>query len=161
MDIYDFLKQLDITYERMDHPPVYTTDQAALVRPDFPGFPTKNLFLRNKKGDRHILVVVGHEKRVDLKILSSFLDERLSFASPERLKSHLGVEPGSVTILGLVNDAAHAVELIVDQEVWDAPAMQCHPLVNTATVAIAKQDMIRFLEATGHKPRCIVVPAAT
>ena len=83
--------------------------------------------------------------------------DRLSFASPERLMKHLGVEPGSVTILGLVNDAGHAVEVFIDRDVWEASAIHAHPLRNDTTLVLSHEDVVRFLAATGHRPRIVAV----
>ncbi len=85
---------------------------------------------------------------------------RLGFASAERLQKYLGVTPGSVSLLGLVNDEAHAVEFVIDRALWEADAVQAHPLVNTATMVVAHADLERFLAATGHAPRVIDVPVA-
>ncbi|HEV3484507.1 MAG TPA: YbaK/EbsC family protein, partial [Vicinamibacterales bacterium] len=86
--------------------------------------------------------------------------DRLSFASPERLMKYLGVEPGSVTLLGLVNDAAHAVELYIDADVWSAPSIHAHPLRNDATLVLSHDDVVRFLAATGHRPRVVTLRSA-
>src|SRR5262249_6829162 len=85
---------------------------------------------------------------------------KLGFASPERLAKHLGVTPGSVSLLALVNDTDRAVELVIDRTLWEASAVQAHPLVNTATMVVAHADLERFLAATGHAPRVIDVPAS-
>lgn len=160
VDIYAFLNGHGITYQRFDHEAVFTCEQAKEIQTEpMPGKDTKNLFLRDDKGKRHFLVTVGHEKQVDLKELKQILNTRkLSFASPERLKTHLGVEPGSVTMLGLVNDAGHAVEFFIDQAVWEADAVCCHPLVNTATLCIPHEGIMTFLQATGHAVNVIDVP---
>ncbi len=159
MDIYQFLADHDIEYERHDHPPVFTCEEAERLVPDMPAARTKNLFLRDRKGRRHFLVVVGYEKAVDLKALTSLLGVRkLGFASPERLKRYLGVDAGSVSILGLVNDADQAVEVIVDEGLWGAETLRCHPLVNTSTLVISRDGIQRFLEITGHQVRVLNVP---
>ncbi len=162
MDIYAFLDQHGITYQRFDHPAVFTCEQANELRMPMPGKDTKNLFLRDKKGKRHFLVTVGHEKQVDLKALTEVLEvqQGLSFASSERLKEYLSVEPGSVTILGLVNDKNHGVEVIIDQAVWAADAVCAHPLVNTATLVIPHTGLETFLKATGHAVKVMDVPEA-
>ena len=160
MDIYAFLAQHDIAYVRVDHPPVYTCDQARELVPVLPGLEVKNLFLRDRKGRRHFLLVIGYDKNVDLKALSTLLDASgLSMASPERLARHLAVEPGSVTMLAVVNDEDGAVEVVVDAEVWAAERVRCHPLVNTATLSIARTDIERLLAATGHALRVVEVPS--
>ena len=159
MDIYRFLADHDVEYDRHDHPPVFTCEEAERLVPDLPAAKTKNLFLRDRKGRRHFLVVVGYEKAVDLKALCPLLGvKKLGFAPPARLERYLGVEPGAVSILGLVNDAEGEVEVIVDEALWGAEALRCHPLVNTSTLVISRDDVQRFLETTGHQPRILDVP---
>lgn len=159
MDIYAFLESHGITYQRFNHPAVFTCEQANELRMPMPGKDTKNLFLRDEKGKRHFLVSVGHEKQVDIKALKTILDtQKLSFASPERLKTYLGVEPGAVTLLGLINDSGHAVEIFIDEAVWNAEAICCHPLVNTATLCIPHSGMELFLSATGHTAHVVDIP---
>jgi len=158
-DIYSFLEQHRIEFEKFEHPAVFTCEEAEELTPDMPGAHTKNLLLRNRKGDKHFLVVVGYDKSVDLKALSSVLEEsKLSFASPERLMDRLGLEPGAVTVLGLINDLDHQVSLVFDEAIWNADALQCHPLVNTATLVIKHEGLEAFLNATGHEYQVINVP---
>jgi Ala-tRNA(Pro) deacylase len=157
--IEEFLRRYGISYERFDHEAVFTVEESEKL-PPMPGFHTKNLFLFDEKSGRHILVVVGHDKRVDLKALRALLGlKQLSFAPPERLKERLGVEPGSVTLLGIVHDTERAVEVLIDEAGWNAEAMACHPLANTATFCIPHAGIERFLEATGHVPRVLDIPA--
>ncbi|NIS70080.1 MAG: prolyl-tRNA synthetase associated domain-containing protein [Proteobacteria bacterium] len=159
MDIYQFLADHRIEYTRHDHPPVFTCEEADRLVPDLPAAKTKNLFLRDKKGRRHFLAVVGYEKGVDLLALSALLGvSRLSLASPERLKRYLGVDPGAVTILGVVNDLEKSVEVIVDEDLWRSEAFRCHPLVNTSTLVISKEDLRRLLRITGHDARVVRIP---
>jgi len=161
VDIYRFLAEHQIAYERYDHPPVYTCEEANRLCPVMPdeAARTKNLFLRDKKGRQHFLVTVADEKTVDVKALGIVLGVgNLSFASPERLQKYLGLDPGAVTILGVINDGDNAVEVIVDEEVWNAQAVRCHPLVNTSTLVISQADMQRFLEITGHAVRVLNIP---
>jgi Ala-tRNA(Pro) deacylase len=159
-DIYQFLAQNEIEYQRQDHPAVFTCEEALRLVPPLPGAKTKNLFLRDRKGRRHFLVVVGYEKAVDLKSLTALLGvSKLGFASAERLQRYLGVEPGSVSMLGVLNDLNGEVELIVDRELWEAKAFQCHPLVNTSTLVISRDHLQRFFKATGHQVRLLDVPS--
>jgi len=161
-DIYEFLGALGIAYERCDHPAVFTVAEVKRLVPPLEGAHTKNLFLRDKKGRRHVLVVVGSETQVDIKGLSGALGlDHLSFGSAERLRKHLGIEPGSVSLLALLRDANCDVEVFIDRELWSATKLQCHPLVNTATLVIAREGIERFLEATGHTYRLVDVPRAT
>jgi len=147
------LDELKISYERYDHAPVNTCEEADVAVPDVDAVQTKNLFLRDKRGRRHLLLVTSCSKAVDLK---AFRDQagadHLSFASPERLAKYLGVEPGSVTVLGLVVDSEHAVELYVDADVWQTPRWRCHPMVNSATLVLTRNAIEVFLERTGHRP---------
>jgi Ala-tRNA(Pro) deacylase len=159
-DLHAFLDAHDIAYERCDHPPAFTVDDVERLVP-LGGPRTKNLFLRDKKGARQALVVVRADKPVDLAALSaSIAFERPSFGSADRLKRCLGIEPGAVSLLALVNDTHHDVELFVDRDLWATDSMQCHPLVNTATLRIPLAGIARFLAATGHAHRLIDVPEA-
>ena len=153
---YAFLSAHGIAYQRCDHPAVYTVEEAARWVPPLPGAKTKNLFLRDKPGRRHFLACVPAAKSVDMKALSDAIGAgRLSFGSPERLKKHLGVDPGAVTLLAVFNDPAQAVDLFVDEELWQADAFQFHPLVNTATLVLSREAVARFVELTGHR-LCLV-----
>jgi Ala-tRNA(Pro) deacylase len=161
MDLEAFLRDHGIAAACHSHPPVMTVKESERLVPKLPGAKTKNLFLRDKKGARHFLVTVPHDLPVDLNALGAALDAgRLGFASPQRLARHLGITPGSVSLLALVNDTARVVEFVIDRALWDAPAVQAHPLVNDATMVITHAELERFLAATGHAPRVIDVPAA-
>ena len=158
-DIYQFLVEHNITYERHDHPPVFTCEEADRLVPELPAAKTKNLFLRDKKGRRHFLVVVGYEKVVDLKTLAPLVGvNRLALASAERLRKYLSVDPGAVTILAVVNDADRAVDVVIDKNLWSSKAFRCHPLVNTSTLVVSKEGLERFLDITGHRPHLIEIP---
>jgi Ala-tRNA(Pro) deacylase len=159
MDIYEFLSEHSIGYERHDHPPVFTCEEAQRLVPPMPGGDTKNLLLRDKKGRKHFLVATGYDKKVDLKALSQILSvSNLSFASAERLKKYLGIDPGCVSLLAVVNDYENAVEVIVDEELWKANSLRCHPLVNTSTLVISRADLERIFTITGHTCRVLAIP---
>ncbi len=158
-DFYQFLAENRIEYERHDHPPVYTVEEASRLVPALPAAKTKNLFLRDKKGLRHFLVVVPAGKRVDLRALPRVVgSNRLSFGSADRLKKYLGVEPGAVTLFAIFNDPGNAVELIVDESLWHSKAFQFHPLVNTSTLVISRENLKRFIAKTGHEAKILNVP---
>lgn len=159
-DIYAVLARLHITYVRHDHDPVYTCDEAARAVPDLGGAAqTKNLFLRDKKGRRHWLVVTLCSKAVDLRALAATLGaDNLSLGSPARLAEHLQITPGAVTALAIAADERHAVELVVDADAWRHEALSCHPLVNTSTLVLSRTDLQRFFEYTGHVPLVVRVP---
>ena len=159
------LDMLGIAHRTVSHPPVFTVEEAKARRGALPGAHIKNLFLRNKKEEMW-LVVALEDRQVDLKRLGEALGAgRLSFGSPERLARHLGVEPGSVTPLSLVNDEAHVVRLALDRGIESGPEsnpasdlVNVHPLVNTMTTAVAAADLLRFFAATGHVPRWLDFP---
>ena len=156
--IEQFLEKSGIPFERFDHPAVFTCEEASKLSP-MPGASTKNLFVYDSRSDAHALIVVNCAKKVDLKQLKAALGwTKISFASPERLKKFLGVEPGSVTLLGLVHDTSHAVEVYLDEPIATAEFVQCHPLVNTATVVISQDGLRKFFKATGHTITVIKVP---
>lgn len=147
----EYLRGLQIEFERFDHPPVFTVEEGRELLAHIPGAGTKNLFLRDKSGRNHILVTVPEEKRVDLKKFADTLEfGRLSFASAERLMRLLGVEPGSVTLLGLINDTEQKVQFIIDNELVSQDRLQMHPLTNCATLVIKTGDVEAFVMASGH-----------
>jgi len=159
MDLAAFFAHHAIEAKRFEHSPVMTVEESKRLVPNLPGAKTKNLFVRDKKGLRHILVTVPHDLAVDLNSLGLLLGAgRLGFASPERLRKYLGITPGSVSLLALVNDAAHAVEFVLDRHLWEADAVQAHPLVNDATMVLPHAQLQRFLAATGHVAHVVEVP---
>ena len=146
------LEALGIAQHTVEHPPVFTVEEAKALRGNLPGHHIKNLFLRNKKEEMW-LVVALEDRAIDLKRLGEALGAgRLSFGSSERLRRVLGVEPGSVTPFALVNDEAQAVRLALDRGLMEGGPVNAHPLVNTMTTAIASADLLRLFEATGHAP---------
>ena len=118
----------------------------------------KNLFLRNQKGNRHYLVVVAHSKKVDLRAVADQIgDGKLSFGSPERLMTHLGLTPGSVSPFGLINDREHAVRVVLDRDLKAASRLSFHPNINTVTFMLAAADFTRFLDACGNSVTHVTV----
>lgn len=152
--VYEVLRKLGIAYVKHEHPPVYTVDQAEQYWEDIEGTHCKNIFLRNKKGKRHYLVILLSLKKADLNALERQLGEdRLSFASPERLMRYLGLEPGSVSPFGLINDSKKEVQVIIDRDLRRAEIVNFHPNVNTATVGIDFTDFEKFLAWCGNTIR--------
>ncbi len=149
--LLEVLKALDIPFTRVEHPPVYTVEEARFHWRDLAGTHCKNLFLRNKKGSRHFLVILEESKRADLKAIARSLGEnRLSFASPERLMRFLGLEPGAVSPFGLINDHQKEVRVLIDQDLEAAHTIYFHPNVNTSTVGMSFSDFMRFLNHCGQ-----------
>ncbi len=154
MDEKEFLNFLDanhFVYQRVEHPAVFTCAEAELHRPAQPAVSTKNLFLCDKKARRFFLAVTACEKTVKLDSLARQLGiANVRFASEENLGRLLGVTRGAVTMMGLANDIEHVVELWIDAEIWGNEYFLSHPLVNTATLILAKAELERFFKLTGH-----------
>lgn len=162
-DLLAYLDRHGIAYQRVEHPPVFTCEEAKRYRPPLPAIGTKNLFLRDTAG-HFFLALTACEKQLDLKKLRDQIGvwqagwgKKLHFGSPGQLMDTLGVTPGAVTILGLANDLARRVHLLVDSQYWSEDYYLCHPLVNTATLVLAKDALLRFCEVTGHQPVVIAM----
>ena len=152
------LKALGLAQHTVEHPPVFTVEEAKALRGNLAGHHIKNLFLRNKKEEMW-LVVALEDRAIDLKRLGEALGAgRLSFGSPDRLRRVLGVEPGSVTPFALVNDETRQVRLALDSGLREGGPINAHPLVNTMTTAIEIPDLLRLFEATGHTPHWLDFP---
>ncbi len=156
-ELLALLAELNIGYERFDHPPVRTCEEADEVVPMLDGVArTKNLFLRDRRGRRHFMIVLATEQMADLDELEGILQaNRLSFASAERLREYLGVESGALSLLAMANDPERRVELAVAKKVWESPQIFCHALINTVTLALPMAGMRQFLARTGHEPRIL------
>ncbi len=154
--VYEHLDKLGISYERKEHPPVYTVEEAERYWKDIKGAHCKNLFIRNDKGSQHFLVVAEQNKKIDLKKLSARIGAgRLSFASANRLEKYLGLETGAVSPFGLINDTENEVKVLLDIGLKKSEFINFHPNVNTATVTIAFKDFEKFLSEGGYKPKYI------
>ncbi|PSJ47470.1 prolyl-tRNA synthetase associated domain-containing protein [Zobellella endophytica] len=159
MDIMARLASWQIRPKLIEHPPLHRCDDADRLLVDRPGTRLKNLFLRDNYGRRHALLLTRPDKQVDLKVLSRRLGwSRLGFASPARLRRYLGVDPGHVSVLALVNDMEQEVELWLDEELREGDDFHCHPLRNTATVLLSRADLLRFAGYTGHRIQWLAVP---
>ena len=145
-ELYNILEQLKIKYKRYEHKPVYTVEEADNLDIDIPGQHCKNLFLRNKKGNIHYLVIADSQKHIDLKLLSKEIGSSgLSFASEERLQKYLGLEAGSVSPFGLINDTERKVIVLIDRKLTDKSIVNFHPNVNTATISVSYDDLEKFI----------------
>lgn len=152
------LSELGIAFTSHYHPPVATVDEAAEHWSGIDATHCKNLFLRNQKGSRHYLVVLTASKKADLRAVADQIgDGKLSFASPERLMTHLGLTPGSVSPFGLINDREHAVRVVLDRDFKSATRLAFHPNINTATFTITVADFARFLDACGNPVQHVTV----
>ena len=158
--LFSTLADLGIETKTIDHPAVFTVAESDKVEIPLLGAHTKNLFLKDDKGAL-FLVIANAATRVDLKGLSKKLGAgRFSFGKPELLMEMLGVTPGSVTAFAVINDTDNRVTIVVDEALMSDTSINCHPLENTATTNIARDDLLRFIRATGHEPRVVVLSAS-
>ena len=153
-ELFAYLDRLSIAHKTVSHPPLFTVDESRALRGQIPGGHTKNLFLRDKKGAAY-LVVALEDAAIALKSLHRRLGAsgRFSFGSAALLGELLGVEPGSVTPFAVMNDTAGRVTVVLDAAMMAHDVLNFHPLRNTATTTISRDGLVKFLEATGHRPR--------
>jgi Ala-tRNA(Pro) deacylase len=158
-DLLAELDRLGIAHRTITHPPVFTVEEAKQLRGKIEGGHTKNLFLKDKK-DRLFLAVTLEDVPVDLNALGPLIGARgrLSFASAELLREHLGVEPGSVTPFALFNNRTLTVTPVLDEAMLAADPLNFHPLENTATTAISSADLMKFVGAQGHQALTLRFP---
>jgi Uncharacterized conserved protein len=151
-EVYELLSRLDIGYVRHDHIPVFTIEQANQLNLKILATRCKNLFLRNKKGNQHYLVIMEHLQLLNLRKLSSQIgSSALSLASEERVYNLLGLTPGAVSPFGLVNDEGKKVTVIIDRKLRDSSYLSFHPNVNTATIEISFIDFEKYLDWCENK----------
>jgi Ala-tRNA(Pro) deacylase len=159
-DLFAYLDRLGIAHPTVTHAPVFTVEENQSLRGKIPGGHTKNLFLRDKKGSLY-LVVAGEEAVIELRALHRQLGAsgRFSFGSADLLRATLGVEPGSVTPFAALNDIERRVTVVLDAAMMAHATLNFHPLVNTMTTSIGRDDLLGFLAATGHPARIVGVAA--
>jgi Ala-tRNA(Pro) deacylase len=154
-ELFQRLDALGIRHVTHRHPPLHTVAESVMLRGTLPGGHCKSLFLKDRKGGSW-LVVVLEERRLDLNALSARLDApRFSFASPALMQEVLGVTPGSVTPFALINDSRQRVAVVLDEDMLKHDPLNYHPLVNTATTAVAPAGLLSFIAACGHQPRIV------
>jgi len=159
-DLFARLTELGIATRTVEHEPLFTVAESSKLERELPGAHTKNLFLKDEGGDLY-LVVAHSATRVDLKALARTLGAgRFSFGKPELLMEALGVPAGSVTAFAIMNDQARRVRVVIDAELMKHDSVNCHPLENTATTNIARDDLLRFIRHYGHEPRIAVLAGA-
>ena len=150
-ELYRILSGLNIEFQYREHPPVATIEEARRYWTNLDSGRCKNIFLRNHKGNRHYLVIFEHERSLIMKDLEQRLKQgKLTFASEKRLKKYLGLEPGSVSPLGLINDNENHVHTFIDEKLKEFDRLSFHPNINTASIVISTRDFIKFLTFTGN-----------
>lgn len=156
-DLAACLDKLGIATQTVEHPPLFTVEESQALRGEIAGGHTKNLLLKDKK-DRVFLVVAEEDAEIDMKSLHKLIGSaRLSFGRPELLGELFGVVPGAVTPFGAINDTAGRVTVILDKELMRHERLNFHPLENTATTTIGRDDLVTFLRHTGHEPQVLAV----
>jgi len=153
-DLFALFDRLGIAHRTVSHPPLFTVEESRALRGQIPGGHTKNLFLKDKKGALY-LVTALEDAAIELKSLHRRLGAsgRFSFGPAEQMRDVLGIEPGAVTPFAAMNDTARCVTVVLDKTLMTHLVINCHPLRNTMTTSIAREDLVKFLEATGHRPR--------
>jgi Ala-tRNA(Pro) deacylase len=150
-ELYLLFEKLDIRFEYHEHPPLATIADAKIHWKDFNSGRCKNIFFRNHKGNRHYLVILEHLQQLDIRDLEKRLRQgKLTFASDRRLKEYLGVEPGSVSPFGLINDKDKHVHIFIDETLKKFERLAFHPNINTASLVVSHSDFLKFLDYCGN-----------
>jgi len=152
-DLFAFLDSLAIATQTVDHPPLFTVEDAVAFRGDIGGGHAKNLLVKDKKS-RLFLLVLGEEAEIDLKRVHEKIGAqgRVSFVGADAMEEIWGVKPGAVTPFGAINDRDGRVTVVLDAGLMAHERVNFHPLVNTKTTGLASADLIKFLRAVGHEP---------
>ena len=151
--VYDMLDELGVSYQRVDHEAAFTMEACEKIDKVLQAMTCKNLFLCNRqKTNYYLLMIPGHKVFKTKELSKQIGSARLSFGSPEAMEEMLGVTPGSATIMGLMNDPEHKVQLLVDEDVLQAEYFGCHPCVNTSSLRLKTSDVFgKVLEHFGHE----------
>lgn len=156
-DLMSRFSTLGIETRTREHPPVFTVEEARALRGQIPGGHCKNLFLKDEKGAVWLIVCL-EDARIDLKAAPARMgSRRLSFGKPDLLMELLGVEPGSVTPFGLINDTENRITVILEERMMQEPLLNYHPLGNDATTTISAADLVTFIRSCGHEPRIVAL----
>jgi Ala-tRNA(Pro) deacylase len=159
-DLMARFSTLGIATQTREHPPVFTVEEAQALRGQIPGGHCKNLFLKDEKGAVWLIVCL-EDARIDLKTAPARIgSKRLSFGKADLLMQLMGVEPGSVTPFGLINDAENRITVILEERMMREPLLNYHPLSNDATTSIASADLLAFIRSCGHQPRIVALADA-
>ena len=157
-DLFDLLEELEIETKTYEHEAVFTVSESEKIKHDIPGGHTKNLFLKDKKGNYFLIVAEGHSE-IRLNSVHGLIGARgrVSFGKPDDLMALLGVPPGSVTAFAPMNDSDKKVSVIIDAPLLGHELINCHPLTNEMTTTISREDLLRFLSHVGHEPHIVQV----
>lgn len=157
--LLSILQQIGVAYQIYRHDPIFRVQDGVHLKKDIPGLHCRNLFLCDKK-KKMFLLVVPNDTAVDLKSLPPVIhSDRLSFGSPERLWTYLGIYPGAVCPFTVINDKNHEVQVLLDARMMQEPLVCYHPLDNAQTIALTPDDLLRFFAHTGHAPKILDLSA--
>jgi Ala-tRNA(Pro) deacylase len=149
--LYQLLRELNIAFDYYEHPPAPTIEDAKIYWKDLEATHCKNIFFRNHKGDRHYLVILEHTQQLDIHDLEKRLKQgKISFASEQRMEKYLGLKPGSVSPLGLINDTSHHVKVFFDSTLQNSTKISFHPNINTASLVLSFNDFMKYMNCTGN-----------
>ena len=157
---YDFLDKLGIEYQRIDHEAAFTMEVCEEIDKTLGATICKNLFLCNRQKTDFYLLMIPGDKTFKTKELSHQIGSaRLSFASPQDMEKYLDITPGSVSIMGLMNDSENKVQLLIDEDIMKEPYFGCHPCINTSSLKFATEDLTgKIIPALGHDPITVNLP---
>ena len=157
---YDLLDSLGISYQRIDHAPAMTMEACQEIDHALDAVICKNLLLCNRQCTQFYLLMLPGDKHFKTSVLSKEIgSSRLSFASPEYMERFLDITPGSLSVLGLMNDKDNQVQLLMDEDVLKGEFFGCHPCINTSSLRLRMEDlMVKILPAMGHSPRMVTLP---
>jgi Ala-tRNA(Pro) deacylase len=161
-ELLAWLAANDIAATTFEHAPVHTVDESRALRGDIPGVHTKNLFLRDGKKN-FFLFVTEESASINLKALAKRIGAKagLSFGSPDALLAYLGITPGSVSVLAAINDTARKVMVVLDERLLQGSPINCHPLINSRTTSLTRQQLETFLDRLGRKPLYVSLASDT
>lgn len=162
LELFEVLDALGIAWTRYEHPAVFTVEEAEEYDDVIPGEHCRNIFIRNKNGKQHYLVILPSRKPLDLKQLAHDIgSSAFHLASPERLERFLGVHPGAVGPFGLLNDNEGHVQVLLDEDLTRAALLKFHPNVNNASITCTPAGLLRFLAWRGNPLRVLSLPDET
>ena len=159
---YDLLDKLGIVYQRIDHEPAMTMEACAAIDEALDATICKNLLLCNRQCTAFYLLMIPGSKTFKTSMLSKQIgSSRLSFADAEYMEKYLDITPGSVSVLGLMNDHDHHVQLLIDEDVLKGEFFGCHPCINTSSLRLKTSDLMdKIIPAMGHEPRIVTLPSS-
>lgn len=159
-EVFNMLKELNIKYMRFDQEHVTTCKESTEQLPkDLKGVRTKHLFLRDRKRNNYVLVVVDENKMIDLKALSNSLElKSLSMAGTDELWEYFKVEEGYLSMMSILNDKDKKVRFIIDKDIWEKEAYDCHPNAQDIVLVIDFEDWLKIFNYAGREPEIIHIP---